>query len=147
MVSLIVKKKFICEDFTMQITSILLAIILILNMLLATIVIFIERREPSTTWAWLLVLFFLPVAGFILYLFLGRNLRSKHLFQWEDQNKIGIESALHKQLNELISDDFHFRNNSTRDNRDLIYMHLRTNDALLTEDNNSFHFYRWQKKV
>ena len=127
--------KIFCEDLTMQITSILLAIILILNMLLAIIVIFIERREPSTTWAWLLVLFFLPVAGFILYLFLGRNLRSKHLFQWEDQNKLGIESALHKQLNELISDDFYFRNNSTRDNRDLIYMHLRTNDALLTEDN------------
>ena len=87
------EEKIFCEDLTMQITSILLAIILILNMLLATIVIFIERREPSTTWAWLLVLFFLPVAGFILYLFLGRNLRSKHLFQWEDQNKLGIESC------------------------------------------------------
>ncbi len=130
----------------MQITAILLAIILIVNMLLAIIVIFIERREPSTTWAWLLVLFFLPVAGFILYLFLGRNLRSKHLFQWEDQNKIGIEPALQKQLNELISDNFHFRNNSTRDNRDLIYMHLRMNDALLTEDNKISIFTDGKKK-
>ena len=109
----------------MHITSILLAIILIVNMLLATIVIFIERREPSTTWAWLLVLFFFPVVGFILYFFLGRNLRSKHLFQWEDKNKIGIEEILNKQLTELSSDDFPFRNHSTRENRDLIYMHLR----------------------
>ena len=115
-------------------------------MLLAIIVIFIERREPSTTWAWLLVLFFLPVAGFILYLFLGRNLRSKHLFQWEDQNKIGIEPALQKQLDELISDNFHFRNNSTKDNRDLIYMHLRMNDALLTEDNKISIFTDGKKK-
>ena len=119
----------------MQLTAILLAIILILNMILATIVIFIERREPSTTWAWLLVLFFFPVAGFIFYLFLGRNLRSKHLFQWEDKNKIGIEEILNKQLSGLTSNHFHFRNYSTRVNRDLIYMHLCTNDAVLTEDN------------
>lgn len=130
----------------MQITSILLAIILILNMLLAIIVIFIERREPSTTWAWLLVLFFLPVVGFVLYLFLGRNLRSKHLFQWEDQNKLGLEPVLKRQLDDLVSEDFHFRNLSTRENRDLIYMHLRTNDALLTEDNNITIFTDGQKK-
>lgn len=138
--------KLLCEEFTMQITSILLAIILILNMLFATIVIFIERREPSTTWAWLIVLFFLPVIGFILYLFLGRNLRSKHLFHWEDQNKIGFEPILHTQLNELVSDTFLFRNNSTRDNRDLIYLHLRTNDALLTEDNKITIFTDGKKK-
>ena len=130
----------------MQITAILLAIILIVNMLLAIIVIFIERREPSTTWAWLLVLFFLPVAGFILYLFLGRNLRSKHLFQWEDQKKIGIEPMLEKQLSELVNDDFLFRNKSTREHRDLIYMHLRMNDALLTEDNKISIFTDGKKK-
>ena len=130
----------------MQITSILLAIILILNMLLAIIVIFIERREPSTTWAWLLVLFFLPVVGFVLYLFLGRNLRSKHLFQWEDQNKLGLKPLLQRQLHDLVSEDFHFRNLSTRENRDLIYMHLRTNDALLTEDNNITIFTDGKKK-
>lgn len=130
----------------MQITSILLAVILILNMLLAIIVIFIERREPSTTWAWLLVLFFLPVVGFVMYIFLGRNLRSKHLFQWEDQNKLGLELVLQKQLNELVSEKFHFRNNSTRDYRDLIYMHLRTNDALLTEDNSIMIFTDGKKK-
>ncbi len=135
MLSLIEKIKLDCGDVTMHITSILLAIILIVNMLLAIIVIFIERREPSTTWAWLLVLFFFPVVGFILYFFLGRNLRSKHLFQWEDKNKIGIEEILNKQLTELSSDDFPFRNHSTRENRELIYMHLHTNDAVLTEDN------------
>lgn len=119
----------------MQITSILLAVILVLNMLFATIVLFIERREPSTTWAWLLVLFFLPVAGFIFYIFFGRNLRSSHLFQWEDKEKVGIQAILDRQLAGLKNNAFSFRNHSTRDNRNLIYMQLCTNDAVLTEDN------------
>ena len=119
----------------MQITSILLAILLVLNMLFATIVLFIERREPSTTWAWLLVLFFLPVAGFVFYIFFGRNLRSSRLFQWEDKKKVGIQAILDRQLAGLKNNAFPFRNNSTRDNRNLIYMQLRTNDAVLTEDN------------
>lgn len=37
--------------------------------------------------------FFIPILGFILYLLFGHNLRRKHLFQWEDRKKIGIEKA------------------------------------------------------
>ena len=43
--------------------------ILLLNMILATIVIFMEKRNAGSTWAWLLVLYFIPILGFILYLF------------------------------------------------------------------------------
>jgi len=135
MLSLTEKIKLVCEDFTMSITSIFLILILILNLLFATIVIFIERREPSTTWAWLLVLYFLPVAGFVLYLLFGRTLRRSHLFHWEDKKKIGIEKILDQQLTGLTNNQFLFRNDSTRDYRDLIYMHLWANDAVLTEDN------------
>ncbi len=49
--------------------------------------IFKERRDASASWAWLLVLFFIPILGFILYLLFGHNLRRKHLFQWEDRKK------------------------------------------------------------
>ncbi|MES9739961.1 PLDc N-terminal domain-containing protein, partial [Peribacillus frigoritolerans] len=61
-------------EFT-HVTSVLLGLVIILNILFATIVIFFERREASTTWAWLLVLYFLPVVGFILYLLFGTSLR------------------------------------------------------------------------
>ena len=147
MLFLIEIKKLFCEDFIMQIAAILLALILVLNMLFATIVLFIERREPSTTWAWILVLLFLPVIGFVLYLFFGRNLRSSHLFQWDDKKKVGIEEILHKQLTGLTNNAFLFRNNSTRDYRDLIYMHLCTNDAVLTEDNEVSIFTDGKRKI
>ncbi len=52
--------------------TIILAIGFIINLVLAFIIIFLERnrRTASSTWAWLFVLFVLPLIGFILYLFL-----------------------------------------------------------------------------
>ncbi|MBE3595949.1 MAG: cardiolipin synthase [Hydrogenibacillus sp.] len=56
----------------------LLAIIgwlLIASSILIGIVIIMEKRSPSRTIAWLLVLIFIPVVGFVLYLLFGRNMR------------------------------------------------------------------------
>lgn len=76
------------EMDTTSLTSLIVSTILISNIFLAAIIIFLERKEPSSTWAWILVLFFLPVVGFILYLLLGRQLRKKHLFRWEGRKKL-----------------------------------------------------------
>ena len=57
--------------------SIGVSAIIILNIFLAIVLIFLERRDASSTWAWLMVLFFIPILGFILYLMLGRQLRKK----------------------------------------------------------------------
>ncbi len=118
-----------------QITSILFNFVLGLNILFALFVIFWERRDAGASWAWLLVLFFLPVAGFILYLIFGRTLRRAHHFEWEGREKIGIDAILKNQQEQLNLNQFDFRNQITEDNKELIYMHLRTNDAVLTEDN------------
>ena len=45
------------------------------------IVIFFENQDPSKTLAWLLVLIFLPVLGFILYVLIGRNFRKVKEYQ------------------------------------------------------------------
>jgi len=45
--------------------------IIILDIIFAITVVFFERKDPSATLAWVLTLFFLPVVGFILYIFLG----------------------------------------------------------------------------
>ena len=68
----------------MNILSILLSVLFVLNFFFAAIVIFMERRDAGSTWAWLLVLFFIPFLGFILYLIFGQNLSRKRLFDWED---------------------------------------------------------------
>ncbi|MEG0260194.1 MAG: cardiolipin synthase [Lysinibacillus sp.] len=110
-------------------------LILVFNILLAMAVIFLERKDPSSTWAWILVLFFIPLAGFILYLLLGRRLRQKHLFRWEGSKYIGIDSLIDYQKEALENDTFEFRITNSENYKELIYMHLRTNNAVLTQDN------------
>lgn len=40
------------------------SVVTAVNILLAGILIFIERRDIGSTWAWLLILFFIPIVGF-----------------------------------------------------------------------------------
>ncbi|HOI58279.1 MAG TPA: PLDc N-terminal domain-containing protein, partial [Methanoculleus sp.] len=60
--------------------SFVAGVIYLLNTLFAIVVIFFERRNPTATLAWLMVLFFLPLIGFVLYLFLGQNYTRQRLF-------------------------------------------------------------------
>ncbi|HLR09813.1 MAG TPA: cardiolipin synthase [Sporosarcina sp.] len=109
--------------------------ILILNIFLAIALIFLERRDATSTWAWLLVLFFIPIFGFLIYLMFGRRLREKHLFRWEGRNKIGIDQLIDYQMSAIENNTFEFRKEELEKYKDMIYLHLRNNDAVLTQDN------------
>ena len=87
--------------------------IFILNIFLAIALIFLERRDPTSTWAWILVLFFVPLFGFIIYLLFGRKLRKKHLFRWEGKNRIGIETLIDYQIESIEKGTFDFRLDDT----------------------------------
>ena len=54
---------------------------LMANVFLAGLVVFFERRNPASTWAWLLVLFFIPILGFLIYMIFGRNGRREKMFR------------------------------------------------------------------
>ncbi|MCM3586201.1 cardiolipin synthase [Mesobacillus maritimus] len=119
----------------MNITTILLSLVLILNIVFAFVVVFGERRDASSAWAWLLVLSFIPVLGFFLYLFLGQNLSRTRLFTWEDKKKIGIEQDIAYQLDQIRSGTFKYQKESEFNAQELIFLHLLGNDAPLTRDN------------
>lgn len=109
--------------------------ILILNVFLAIALIFLERRDATSTWSWLLVLFFIPVFGFIIYLLFGRRLREKHLFRWEGQSRIGINQLIDYQIEAIENNTLDFQLDDTEHYKDMIYLHLRNNHAVLTQDN------------
>lgn len=121
-------------DFT-YIPFSIIGVTLFINFIFAATIIFLERREPTSTWAWILVLFFFPVGGFIIYLLFGRRLRQKHLFRWEGRKKIGIDSLVDYQIEAIKNNTFEYRLNDSEPFRDLIYMHLINNHAVLTQDN------------
>lgn len=55
--------------------------IIILNIIFIILLIFFERKDPTVTWAWLLILTLIPLLGFILYLFFGLTPKKRKLFQ------------------------------------------------------------------
>ncbi|WP_022791820.1 cardiolipin synthase [Weissella halotolerans] len=58
----------------------LLNIIVIINAGLAIFTVFRQPRDIAATWAWLLLLVFLPILGFFIYSFFGRRLPKKTVF-------------------------------------------------------------------
>ena len=44
--------------------------LIFINFILAVIIIFFQRKDPQSVWTWLLLLYFIPILGFIFYLFL-----------------------------------------------------------------------------
>ncbi len=65
--------------------SFFLLALLIFNVVLSGLVVFFERRNPASTWAWLLVLLFVPVLGFIAYMIFGRNSKREKMFREKTQ--------------------------------------------------------------
>ena len=51
------------------------------NMLFAIVIVFFQRRDPKSVWAWLLLLYFIPVLGFVFYLFLGQDMHKRKMFR------------------------------------------------------------------
>ncbi|TVY03295.1 cardiolipin synthase [Cohnella terricola] len=115
--------------------SLFLGLVLILNMALASVVIFRERRDIGSTWAWLLVLYFIPYLGFILYLFLAQNYKRIRLFEWKEIDRIGTREEAREQLARLSEGESVMRNVSAIEYRELVVMHLNANHAVLSENN------------
>lgn len=79
--------------------------------------------------------FFLPFVGFFLYLLLGRQLRKKHLFRWDGRKDIGIEQLINYQIEAIENNELELRAEHIKSYNHLIYMNLKTNNAVLTQDN------------
>ncbi len=68
-----------------------------LTIFLIILIMVMENGNPVHTLAWILVLLYLPVVGFVLYLFFGRNWRKRRLF-----SRKGLKDGL--TLRELLGE-------------------------------------------
>ncbi|GAK02694.1 cardiolipin synthetase [Geomicrobium sp. JCM 19037] len=103
--------------------------ILLLNIIFGLIIIFREQKSAQATWAWLMVLFFIPVIGLILYFIFGRELRNS---SWNENALFKTNSLLLHQR-EAFQEDTLYRKSPSMDGLEsLIYMHLTHSHAPLT---------------
>lgn len=81
--------------------SMVFNIIVVVNAVLAIFTVFREKRDIAAIWAWLLVLVFLPLVGFIAYAFLGRKLPKNRLFKLHKHVQMQLDERLNEQRNQL----------------------------------------------
>ncbi|WP_302652666.1 cardiolipin synthase [uncultured Clostridium sp.] len=99
----------------MQFYIAVVILLMLVNMISVFSLIFIERKDPTTTWAWLLILLLIPGVGFIVYLLLGQNLSRQKIFRekkiidktraagLEEMQEIhGIKMELQDEYSDLI---------------------------------------------
>ncbi|WP_075491428.1 cardiolipin synthase [Enterococcus thailandicus] len=110
-------------------------IILIANILLSLIIVFRERRETAQTWAWLLVLMFIPILGFILYIFFGRGISKDKIFDLKMQGKIGMNLEIEEDKRALKRGLYPHPPTGQADVRQLIYMLTVSEGTLYTTQN------------
>jgi cardiolipin synthase A/B len=110
-------------------------IISIVNIVLAAVLIFMERRNIAATWAWLIVLFFLPGIGFLIYLVLGHKLSKKKLYRLQEGEFSHFRTAVDEQKQLLENGDFQVHDPKMERYRDMIYMNVVSDGAYYTQDN------------
>lgn len=110
-------------------------IILAINVFFIITVVIFERRNPTATMTWVLAMVFIPVVGFVFYLFIGQDLRKKRLFYLKEEEEHRIFELLNAQDESLHNKKLQFRNPQIADYSDLIHLHLNSDQSLLTQDN------------
>lgn len=110
--------------------------ILWLNIIFAILLVFFERRNPTSTWLWLMVLTFLPGVGFVLYLFIGQDLSKKKLFKIKEEEDYCFRDLALIQEEQMDKDEYKYRDPNYLKYEDLIKMHLISSEAFFTQDNN-----------
>lgn len=97
-------------------------------------VVLTENRNPIKSLAWVTVLIFLPVVGWIFYMFFGRSIKGLHLISRQKKRKLlNIQQSKHENLDNLnISDS---NKQIVKLAHSLCSTHLTTNNSLIIYNN------------
>ncbi|MBB6218927.1 cardiolipin synthase [Anaerosolibacter carboniphilus] len=101
------------------------------------LVIFMENRNPTKTIAWLLILFLVPVVGFIFYLFLGQNFRKRSIFKKKRDIDFEKFQDIAKHQRQAIKDRDLFKDDESFVKKRLISLILNNANAPFTVNNQS----------
>lgn len=113
--------------------------LVVINVLLSLIIVFFERRSPQAVWTWLLLLYFIPIVGFILYLVIGQDFHKSRMFKAKEIEG-ELKYAVRKQEETIYRRQLRLANPELNRFRDLILYNLEAGQAVLT-DNNDIRIY------
>jgi len=90
-----------------------------------------QRLDPARSLSWIVVVILIPIAGIVLYIFLGQNFRRKWIHARRENRELEfIEKYYKKQLDEI-----HRLEKNTGNNKKLITLLLNNSRSLITTGN------------
>lgn len=119
----------------MEFTTIILSVMLFINIVLGISIVFLERKNAPSAWAWLMVLLFVPIVGFLLYLIFGKPISNSKIFVWDTKTRLGLKAAVQGQLREIEKNELTYNDHDMKSYESLIYLNLRTDSALFSQNN------------
>ncbi|MCL1808600.1 MAG: cardiolipin synthase [Clostridiales bacterium] len=108
------------------------------NILIALAIIFLERKNPTASLAWIMILFLLPGIGLVLYIFLSQNISRQKMFRLTKYEEDAIDGALASQIKEIGDNEFDFTTVEAKRWKDMIKLNQTYAKAFLTQDNRLF---------
>lgn len=108
--------------------------LVIINILLSLVIIFFQRRSPLTVWTWLLILYFIPILGFVLYLVLGQDYHKSRMFRAKEVDG-ELNYAVRRQEEKIYMKRLRLANPELRRFENLILYNLGAGQAVLTDNN------------
>lgn len=106
--------------------------ILVLNIFIGISIVFWQQKSETATWAWLMILFFLPVVGFVLYVLFGRELSNS---KWIENHHSHTKEVLTHQQETSASGHFYQPIPKLEKHRGIIDLHLHNNHSPLSYNN------------
>ncbi|MCL2865670.1 MAG: cardiolipin synthase [Lachnospiraceae bacterium] len=106
----------------------------VINIFLALLIVFFQRRSPQTVWTWLLILFFIPILGFVLYLLIGTDYRKSRMFKAKEIEG-DIKYAARRQAENVFRKRLRLANPEMARFKSLILYNLEATQAVLTDNN------------
>ncbi len=128
----------------MDILSIFLKSIYVLNFICILALLFIKRKNPNETITWLLILSFLPVIGLFLYMVFGKgiNLYSRRKYSIKEQRDRAYSALIQEQshmdethINLFKNHTPPFNDQAAEHHRQMIELFYHTGHSIYTQDN------------
>jgi len=122
----------------MNLSTIFLILMYVFNIASVLTLIFVKRSDTRVIFAWLLVFFYLPYIGFILYFLIGSKYKMRVMSKRYGMSEIEEKhnKALDKQIHDITADKIEFKEVETENYRDLITLNSKNAMSYFTQNNN-----------
>lgn len=111
------------------------SILFIFNLLVSMFIILFDHKKPISTLLWVMAINFLPLIGFIFYLFIGQDISKSKIFDGKTKADRIIEKEFKNQLKQIKEGTFEFSNNRTKQYVNMIEMFNRAEGEILYTHN------------